>query len=257
MPDYLREIHQAGFQRYLKTGQRHLNWQGVELTALRKSGEEFPVEISFGEVTNNSRRLFTGFIRDITERKEAEELRTARARQSAIRADVSNAFAGEGDLRVILQQCAEALVQHLDVAFARIWTHLEDAKMLEMQASAGMYTHIDGPHSRIPVGELKIGLIAEEKRPHLTNDVIDDPRIDDKTWARKEGMVAFAGYPLVVDDRMVGVMARFLPDAACRCHSRHPRLRGGFHSPKHRKEAGGRIAAEERRAVSFARGRRA
>ena len=38
MPDYLREIHQAGFQRYLKTGQRHLNWQGVELTALRKSG---------------------------------------------------------------------------------------------------------------------------------------------------------------------------------------------------------------------------
>ncbi len=209
MPDYLRGIHQAGFERYLKTGQRHLNWQGVELTALRKSGEEFPVEISFGEVTNDSRRLFTGFIRDITERKEAEELRSARARQSAICADVSNAFAGEGDLRVILQQCAEALVRHLDVAFARIWTHLEDAKMLEMQASAGMYTHINGPHSRIPVGELKIGLIAKEKRPHLTNDVINDPRIDDKTWARKEGMVAFAGYPLVVDDRMVGVLALF------------------------------------------------
>jgi PAS domain S-box-containing protein len=51
----------------------------VELTALRKSGAEFPVEISFGEVTKNSRRLFTGFIRDITDRKEAEELRTARA----------------------------------------------------------------------------------------------------------------------------------------------------------------------------------
>ena len=78
-----------------------------------------------------------------------------------------------------------------------------------MQASAGMYTHIDGPHSRIPVGELKIGLIAERKRPHLTNDVIDDPRINDKAWAKKEGMVAFAGYPLVVDDRAVGVMAVF------------------------------------------------
>jgi len=72
-----------------------------------------------------------------------------------------------------------------------------------------MYTHIDGPHSRVPVGELKIGLIAEEKRPHLTNDVIDDPRISDKTWARNEGMVAFAGYPLVVDSRAVGVMAVF------------------------------------------------
>jgi PAS domain S-box-containing protein len=209
MPEYLRELHRAGFQSYLKTGKRHLNWQGVELTALRKSGEEFPVEISFGEVTNDSRHVFTGFIRDIAERKEAEELRKARARQSAIRADISNALTGEGDLRVILQRCAQAMVQHLDVAFARIWTQIEDAKILEMQASAGMYTHIDGPHSRIPVGELKIGLIAEKKRPHLTNDVIDDPRINDKTWAKKEGMVAFAGYPLVVDNRAVGVMAVF------------------------------------------------
>jgi formate hydrogenlyase transcriptional activator len=209
MPEYLRKLHQTGFQRYLKTGQRHLNWQGVELTALRKSGEEFPVEISFGEVTKNSRHLFTGFIRDITERKQAEELRTARARQSAIRADISNALAGEGDLRVIVQRCAEALVQHLDVAFARIWTYNEDAGILEMQASAGMYTHINGPHSCIPMGQLKIGLIAEEMKPHLTNAILDDPQIDDKTWAKKEGMAAFAGHPLVVDNRIVGVMAVF------------------------------------------------
>jgi formate hydrogenlyase transcriptional activator len=209
MPRGLRDLHHAGFERYLRTGQRHLNWQGVELTAVRKGGEEFPVEISFGEVASNSQHVFTGFIRDITERKEAEELRQARARQSAIRADISHALTGEEDLRVILQRCAEAMVQHLDVAFARIWTRIEDARLLEMQASAGMYTHIDGPHSRIPVGDLKIGLIAESKRPHLTNDVIDDPRINDKAWAKKEGMVAFAGYPLVVDDRAVGVMAVF------------------------------------------------
>ena len=175
MPRGLRDLHHAGFERYLRTGQRHLNWQGVELTAVRKGGEEFPVEISFGEVASNSQHVFTGFIRDITERKEAEELRQARARQSAIRADISHALTGEEDLRVVLQRCAEAMVQHLDVAFARIWTRIDDARLLEMQASAGMYTHIDGPHSRIPVGDLKIGLIAENKRPHLTNDVIDDP----------------------------------------------------------------------------------
>jgi len=40
MPEYLHELHQAGFQRYLKTGQRHLNWHGVELTALRKNPDE-------------------------------------------------------------------------------------------------------------------------------------------------------------------------------------------------------------------------
>src|SRR6266404_5147129 len=73
MPDYMRELHEAGFKRYLDTAERHINWQGTELTALRKNSEEFPVEVSFGELAINGRRLFTGFIRDITERKRAEE----------------------------------------------------------------------------------------------------------------------------------------------------------------------------------------
>src|SRR5467141_319576 len=73
MPEFLRKLHEAGFKRYLATGQRHINWQGTELVALRKNSEEFPVEVSFGELAINGRRLFTGFIRDITERKHAEE----------------------------------------------------------------------------------------------------------------------------------------------------------------------------------------
>ena len=81
--------------------------------------------------------------------------------------------------------------------------------MLELQASAGMYTHTDGPHGRVPVGEFKIGLIAQERRPHLANDVGTDPHVDDKEWARREGMVAFAGYPLLVEGRLVGVLALF------------------------------------------------
>src|SRR5262249_12142811 len=49
---------------------------------------------------------------------------------------------------------------------------------------------------------------AQERKPHLTNQVLGDPRVD-QDWARREGMVAFAGYPLVVADRLVGVMALF------------------------------------------------
>src|SRR5258707_2950085 len=73
MPEFLRKLHEAGVKRYLAAGQRHINWQGTELIALRKNSEEFPVEVSFGELAINGRRLFTGFIRDITERKRAEE----------------------------------------------------------------------------------------------------------------------------------------------------------------------------------------
>jgi PAS domain S-box-containing protein len=131
------------------------------------------------------------------------------ARQTALRADITKAFSREDSLHGILHQCAEALVQHLDAAFARIWTLNKDECVLQLQASAGLYTHLDGGHSRVPVGKLKIGWIAQEKMPHLTNDVIHDPRISDQEWARREGLVAFAGYPLLVEGRVIGVMAMF------------------------------------------------
>src|SRR5580700_733884 len=209
MPEFLRKLHEKGFSRYLATGQRHINWQGTELTALRKNGQEFPVEISFGELSRDGHKVFTGFIRDISERRQAEEMRAAHARQSAVRADVSMAFGKEESLKTILGECSEAIVRHLDAAFARIWTLSDDGKMLELQASAGIYTHLDGAHSHIPMGQFKIGMIAQERQPHLTNDVLNDPRISDKAWAEKERMVSFAGHPLVVGDRTIGVLAMF------------------------------------------------
>ncbi len=209
MPEYLRKLHEKGFSRYLASGQRHINWQGTELTGLHKDGREFPVEVSFGELSRDGHKVFTGFIRDISERKQAEELRDAHARQIAVRADVSVAFGKNETLKTILGECSKAIVRHLGAAFVRIWTLSDDGKILELQASAGLYTHLDGPHSRIPMGQFKIGMIAQERKPHLTNDVINDPRISDKVWAQKEGMVSFAAYPLTVGNRTIGVLAMF------------------------------------------------
>jgi PAS domain S-box-containing protein len=73
MPEMMRKLHENGFKRYLATGKRHLNWQGVEVTAQRKDGQEFPVEVSFGELKSDGHKVFTGFIRDISERKQAED----------------------------------------------------------------------------------------------------------------------------------------------------------------------------------------
>src|SRR5205814_2938728 len=128
-----------------------------------------------------------------------------RVRMSTLNAEVALALNAGTELRTMLQQCAELVVRHLDVAFTRIWTLNEETQTLELQASAGCYTHLDGPHSRVRLGQYKIGLVAEEKTPHLTNSVQSDPRVSDKDWARREGMVAFAGYPLLLEDRLVGV----------------------------------------------------
>lgn len=75
MPRVIRKTHETGFRRYLTTGRRHVTWQRFQVIGLRKNGQEFPAEISLGELTQNSGRVFTGFIRDISERKQAEEMR--------------------------------------------------------------------------------------------------------------------------------------------------------------------------------------
>jgi PAS domain S-box-containing protein len=209
MPDYLRHLHQAGLARYIETGRKHISWDGVELPGLHRDGHEIPVEIAFSEFTRNGKRYFTGIVRDITERKRAAEAQAERSRLAALGADIGVALTQGNTLRDMLQRCAETLVKHLDAAFARVWTLNEASDVLELQASAGMYTHLDGAHSRVPVGRFKIGLIAEERKAHLTNSVVGDERVGDQAWAEREGMVSFAGYPLIIDERLVGVVAMF------------------------------------------------
>lgn len=140
---------------------------------------------------------------------QANEALNERAVLAEFNAEVSNALNRKDTLPGTLRLCAAAMVHHLDAAFARIWTYNKNDHVLELQASAGMYTHLNGGHARVPVGQFKIGLIASERKPHLTNSVIGDPRVNDQQWAKREGMIAFAGYPLLVEDRLVGVMAMF------------------------------------------------
>jgi signal transduction histidine kinase/HAMP domain-containing protein len=155
---------------------------------------------------------------EISERRRAEEALALQASHASLGADVGMELTRGDTLRAILQGCAEAMVRRLDAAFARIWTTTRDGDMLELKASAGMYTHIDGPSARVPMdAERKIAVIARSRTPHLTNSVIGDSLIIDQGWAIREGMVSFAGYPLVIEDRIVGVMALFgrkpLPEA--------------------------------------------
>lgn len=152
----------------------------------------------------------TVFFHDATDEHKAVEARESVQRAFAFRAEVSNALSkSDAPLDTILQGCAEAVVRHADAAFARIWLVNEAENMLELHASAGMYTHLDGPHSRVPVGSSKIGHIAATGQPHLTNNVQVDPFISDKEWARREGIISFAGHPLLLGGKGIGVMAMF------------------------------------------------
>ncbi|MEO7300565.1 MAG: PAS domain S-box protein [Verrucomicrobiota bacterium] len=199
---------QSPMMEVLRTGTACRN---VEVFIQRPDDSRIPVIVNFcalkdapGEIIG----VVTSFD-DISERKEAEEKLRERTRLSALRAEISGALVSGETLPVVLQKCAEAVVNHLDAAFARIWTLKETENVLELQASAGLYTHLNGPHGRVKVGEFKIGRIAKSTQPLLTNDVLNDTNISDPEWAKREGMVAFAGYPLILENRVLGVLALF------------------------------------------------
>lgn len=131
----------------------------------------------------------------------------------ALAAEIGSALTEHDTISEMLQVSAAAVVRHLHAVFARIWLLNESTQTLELIASAGKYTNIDGSHARIKVGELKIGRIAQSRRPHITNDVANDPHISDPAWAAREGLISFAGYPLLIDEELVGVMCYFASHA--------------------------------------------
>ena len=61
------------FERYIRTGRKNVSWQGVEMPGLHRDGHQVPLEISFGEYHQEGKHLFTGVVRDFTERKRADE----------------------------------------------------------------------------------------------------------------------------------------------------------------------------------------
>jgi PAS domain S-box-containing protein len=75
-PAPLRQAHRDGLGRYLRSGQRRLDWRATEAQGLRRDGSVFYIELAFGHVQIDGRDQFAGFLRDISERKAAEAARS-------------------------------------------------------------------------------------------------------------------------------------------------------------------------------------
>lgn len=73
MPERYRLAHQHGLKRYGTTGETRILGETVELSGLRKTGEEFPLELTLSAWKEEDRLFFSGIIRDISQRKKAEE----------------------------------------------------------------------------------------------------------------------------------------------------------------------------------------
>lgn len=142
MPERLRDQHREGIERYLRTGERRLDWTGVELVGQHKDGTEIPLAITFGEFEQDDQRVFTGILRDVTkraERKAGLQRRIAYLDEFAgtVAHDLRNPLnVVTGRLELVKAECDS---DHLDVAIAtleRMDDLIEDLHVLAQQGQA-------------------------------------------------------------------------------------------------------------------------
>jgi PAS domain S-box-containing protein len=217
IPVRLRQSHDAGVLHYLATGKRNVPWTGLLLPALRKDGSEIPVEISFGEfIEAAGRRVFSGFVRDVSERVRYErELEAARSAAVAARHEAEMALRELGALGRItdvaigrstydemLRELLARLSEELRVDEATVFL-LDDATC-ELVTSA-MHGPLDVRELavRVPLGVGIVGRVAQAGEPLIVDDIstvqVVSPRLASQ-------MSSTAAVPVRNENRVVGVL---------------------------------------------------
>ncbi|OFW61904.1 MAG: hypothetical protein A2133_03125 [Actinobacteria bacterium RBG_16_64_13] len=199
----------------------------------RKDGAVFPVDLTTRHFDLGGRYVAVAAVRDITERREAEE----RLLSSQKRLRDFNALQGRllkhASLEEKLGLVTRATVEIVEGHSARIWmikpgdrcgdgcVHALVSegpnacrfrhRCLHLAASFGSDDLSDETYARMPFGSYLVGAIAAENaESYLSNDLTSDPRLHSREWARERGLVSFAGYRLTDTDYVpLGVLALF------------------------------------------------
>ena len=139
IPPALREAHHQGMKRYLATGEARVLGQRIEIDAMRADGSTFPSELAILRLPDVDPPRFTGFLRDISDRRRAEEALRKLSDENAVARTEAERQAAEAtylaarlqDQAVELEQQAEesaALAEELEEANGQLLLTLQDAE---------------------------------------------------------------------------------------------------------------------------------
>lgn len=242
VPPKYREAKRKGFAEFVRTGNGPVIGKTLELTALRKDGTEFPIEISISAYRDHDGLQTVALIRDITARKQMAASRELIIQRQSKLNSLQQNLLGPGELGEKLRMITDGVVDIFGADFCRVWIakpgdlcrsgcvyadtpeeqrpYCHRDRCLHLMASSGRYAHTDGQaHRRVPFGYHRIGrLAAGDGHKFLTNDVTNDPETVDRDWAKETGLVSFASYRLQPPGgETIGVLALFskhaiLPD---------------------------------------------
>jgi PAS domain S-box-containing protein len=174
VPEKFNKEHNSGIRRYLETGQATVMGQLVELEGLRRGGQTFPLELSLSEVHAGAEITFTGIIRDITVRKQAEVQLEQRAVQLTLINDIGRQIAMILEQTKVLGRVAQLVQQSFNYHHVALFLIEED--LLSLKAVAGAYEpYFPAGHTQHLSAGIN-GWVASHGQKILANDVSIEPR---------------------------------------------------------------------------------
>jgi PAS domain S-box-containing protein/diguanylate cyclase (GGDEF)-like protein len=214
VPPRLRDAHHRGFAHYLATGEGPILGKRLELAAIRADGTEFPIELAITAIKSSSGTLFTGFIRDITARREAEgkihHLNRVYAVLSGINAlivrvrDRNELFQGACRIAIEAGQFPMAWIGVVDSGTKRVKPVAWGGEAEKFLASAPL-----SMSENSAAGRGMSGRAIKEKRPVIANDIQNDPRAQMREQCRERGIGSLVMLPLIVRGEGIGLLALY------------------------------------------------
>ncbi|PZM81659.1 MAG: hypothetical protein DKT66_20895 [Candidatus Melainabacteria bacterium] len=147
----------------------------------------------------------------------AKEELVERAELSSFVAETAYVLSQQTNLDETLKQCTSLMTRHLKANVARIWTVGEDGKKeLLLRASSANSSSLDPGQKLIKIGEGEIGVVAEQMRPLLTNELEKIVQPESKDWVTADSLTSLAAYPLVFGKELLGVLAMYSKNGVSR-----------------------------------------
>ena len=217
IPEPFREAHHRGLDHYLATGEGPVLNRHIEISGLRADGEEFPVELSITPTNASGSRVFLGFLRDITERKAAEQLIRRRAAEAEAISELTTLAAESSSFEQVIQRCLECVCDITDWRIGHAFClSEEDSDLLE---DTGIW-HAPPDADITPLVEVTrtltfrsgVGLpgsALERRGPVWFADVEHAANFPRAHAAARLGLHAAFAFPISTAERVIAVLEFF------------------------------------------------
>jgi PAS domain S-box-containing protein len=153
-----------------------------------------------------------GVCTDITARKEAEETLAEQARIAEASAEVGATLTRSHALNESLQRCAAAMEQHLRLSLVLVWTLDANDNTLHLAGSAGLSELPSGACLVLALDNSLVAQATRDRKPFITDDIQHSNTFTERAWAARHRVSTAAEFPLIVDGRLVGMLAVFSTD---------------------------------------------